>query len=74
MLSLSSRLLAVAVVFCANSLLLAADDEFQGVLARPIMDPALPLLEVQEFISSRIPPMPETKDVAVWQKHADRMR
>lgn len=59
---------------CIASVLPAADDEFQAILSRPTLNPAVPLMEVQDFVASRIPPMPQPKDRTEWERHADRMR
>ncbi len=46
----------------------------QAALDQRIIDPGLPLAEVQKFTESRIPPMPECKTIAEWEQHANRMR
>jgi hypothetical protein len=43
-------------------------------LARHLLDPAIPLQEIQDFIDSRIPPMPEVRSVAEWESYATRAR
>ena len=43
-------------------------------LAKPIIDPKLPLKEVEDFTEARVPPMPEVKTVAEWEKYAEQMR
>ncbi len=56
--------------------LLGADNKLdvKAALERPIIEPALPLREVQAYVESRVLPMPDVKSVAEWQPHADRMR
>ena len=62
------------VVLVASTLLAGETDELETVLSKRIIDPNLPLQEVQEFTESRVLPMPQVKDVADWEKHANRMR
>ena len=58
----------------------AADDPasvsaFVGeVLGRRIIGPDLALAEVRMFAEEKVPRMPEVRDAADWQRHADRMR
>jgi dienelactone hydrolase len=69
------RFFVVPFVLLASSTLLAGGaDELETVLSKRIIDPNLPLQEVQEFTESRVLPMPQVKDVADWEKHANRMR
>lgn len=69
-----------AVVCLASLLLLtaplSADDKLDipAALARPLIEPALPLREVQAYVESRILPMPEVATAAEWQPHADHLR
>ena len=62
------------VVLVSSTLLAGGADELKTALSRRIIDPDLPLQEVQEFTESRVLPMPQVKDVADWEKHANRMR
>src|SRR3990172_2854456 len=68
----------VAVIFlaiAASTTTNAAEaPDFAAILARQTIDPALPLMEVQDFILSRIPPMPAPQTAAEWEPHAQRMR
>lgn len=43
-------------------------------LARPILDPAQPLHEVQEFCERRVPPMPQVSSVEEWERYAKQAR
>ncbi|MBI4663914.1 MAG: acetylxylan esterase [Verrucomicrobia bacterium] len=43
-------------------------------LNRRIIDPSLPLGEVQAFLESRIPRVPDAKTAADWQKYAQELR
>ena len=56
--------------------LLAADDKLdvKAALERSIIEPTLPLREVQAYVESRVQPMPDVKSVAEWEPHAERMR
>ena len=58
------------------SSLLAADDKLdvKAALERPLIEPTLPLREVQAYVESRVLPMPDVQSVAEWKPHADRMR
>lgn len=52
----------------------AADLTGESALAQRIIDPQLPLTEVQEYCESHILPMPDVTTVEAWQKYADRVR
>jgi hypothetical protein len=52
----------------------AETSEVESLLKRPIIDPKLPLEEVREYAASRIPPVPEVKNVAEWEAYAERVR
>lgn len=43
-------------------------------LGSPLIDPAIPLQEIQDFIDARIPRMPDVRSAAEWQAYADRAR
>src|SRR5579872_6893750 len=43
-------------------------------LGSPLIDPAIPLQEIQDFIDARIPHMPDVRSAAEWQAYADRAR
>lgn len=68
-------LLLVAVVL-SGSAVTRADDKLdvKAALERPLIDPQLPLREVQTHVEMRVPPMPDVKSVAEWEPHAARMR
>lgn len=67
---------AMIVLLAASSGLVAdATSEFvEQVLARPIISPDTALAEVRLFAEAKVPRMPEVKDLADWQRQADRMR
>ena len=49
--------------------------EFVGeVLGRRIIGPDLGLAEVRRFAEEKVPRMPEVRDLADWERHAERMR
>jgi hypothetical protein len=64
------------VLFGVSSSVGIAEEKIdvEGALAAKVIDPQLPLREVQEFTESRVLPMPEARSVAEWEKHAARMR
>ena len=66
---------SLAAVLWVSPLLLADDKiDVKAALERPLIEPALPLREVQAYVESHVPPMPDVKSVAEWEPHADRMR
>lgn len=65
-------LCAVPVVNCC--FLSAAELNVPDVLAQRVIDPQLPLKEVQSYTESRILPMPELTTVADWEAYADSTR
>jgi hypothetical protein len=48
--------------------------EVAEALGRHLLDSIIPLEEVQTYIGSRIPPMPETHSVGEWETYAKRAR
>lgn len=54
--------------------LLAAELNVPDVLSQQVIDPQLPLKEVQAYAESRILPMPEVSTVAEWEAYADATR
>ena len=46
----------------------------QDVLNRRIIEPDLPLSEVQDYVEARVPPMPDPRSVAEWEASAEHMR
>ncbi len=55
-------------------LALAAPADVAALLARPIIEPALPLAEVRAYAASRVPAMPAVTTLADWKQFADRTR
>ena len=53
-----------------------ADEELtvQSALAQRIIDPQLPLREVQAYVESRILPMPEPDSVDEWETYVNGVR
>lgn len=66
----------ISLIFLASSIpaLCAEQNDMATLLNRRIIDPNLPLQEVQAYTEARVPPMPEATDVADWERHASRMR
>jgi len=66
------RLLTVMIplVFLASSspALCAERNDVATLLNRRIIDPNLPLQEVQAYTEARVPPMPEATAVADWER------
>ena len=48
--------------------------ELKHALGRRLLDPSIPLQEIQDFIDARIPPMPEVRSAAEWEAYAKRAR
>ena len=48
--------------------------EVSDALDRHLLDSIIPLEEVQAFISSHIPPMPEVRTIGEWEQYAQRAR
>jgi len=48
--------------------------EVWDALDRHLLDSIIPLEEVQAFISSHIPPMPEVRTIGEWEQYATRAR
>jgi hypothetical protein len=48
--------------------------EVWDALDRHLLDSIIPLEEVQAFIGSRIPPMPDVRTVGEWEQYATRAR
>ncbi|MEO2016583.1 MAG: hypothetical protein ABGZ53_19670 [Fuerstiella sp.] len=67
----------VAIMFSLMIMNTAVADEeltVQSALAQRIIDPQLPLREVQAYVESRILPMPEPDSVAEWETYIDGVR
>jgi hypothetical protein len=52
----------------------AEDAPLADLLARKILDPGIPLLEVQEYTESRVLPMPEFQAADQWEEYARDLR
>ncbi|HEV8001392.1 MAG TPA: hypothetical protein VGP63_16005 [Planctomycetaceae bacterium] len=80
------RTAALAVVFlCAPGLIIpsptvvkgpgpATLSEIKQALGRPLLDPSIPLQEIQDFVDARIPSMPPVHSAAEWDAYARRAR
>jgi len=70
---------AVLTVFASfvlfvSPLYAAEKSSLQAMLERPIIGPALPLMELQHYCAARVPRMPAVATVARWEAEADRLR
>ncbi|MDG1894630.1 MAG: acetylxylan esterase [Fuerstiella sp.] len=69
--------LTVAIVFlCLLTAATVADEELsvQSALAKRIIDPQLPLREVQAYAESHVLPMSEPDSVAEWETYIESVR
>jgi dienelactone hydrolase len=46
----------------------------QGLLDKPVLDPNQPMVEVQVYTASRVPPLRAMSDAKQWQQQAERLR
>lgn len=73
--------LAAAIVVSLAAGVLAADEAktpdsetVQAWLDRPLLDVAVPLAEAQEFVASRVLPLPSFDSAEAWQQYAEQLR
>ena len=52
----------------------AAQRDLAALLAKPIIDPNLPLDEVRAYTASRVPAIPDFTTLTAWQEFAERTR
>src|SRR5438552_409871 len=52
----------------------AAEADVASILAQAILEPDLPLVEVQVFTATRVPPMPPVRTAEQWKEEAERLR
>ncbi len=52
----------------------AQQTPIEAALAKPILDPNQPLLEVQVYTAGRVKAMPPVRSADEWQREADRLR
>ena len=64
----------MVVSFWCTALAVAGEAGVADLLKRPLLDPNLPWHEVQEYCKSRVPPIPEAKSVAEWERFANAAR
>ncbi len=62
------------IVVVASPALAEDQEELKILLERPILDPQLPLQEVQEFCKSHVLTMPHVETVEQWEQHAEQIR
>ena len=48
--------------------------DLPSILAKPILDPQMPLVEVQVYTASRIPPLLPMVSAAEWRSQTARLR
>lgn len=65
---------AVLALLAAPGLACAAAPDLGALLGRSILEPNLPVVEVQVFCASRVPPMPPVSSAAQWTQEAARLR
>lgn len=66
-------------VFCCLLILgspplFAAEQDLKTWLSQPIIEKELPWKEVQKYIASRVPGMPEIDSVDTWEKYISKVR
>ncbi len=66
--------LAAALALVVAVSVRADTAEVTALLSHPIIDPALPLAEVQAFTEQRVPAMPPVTTLAAWEQFANRTR
>lgn len=67
------RLLPLLLLSAAG-LVRAAAPDLGVVLGQPILEPNLPVVEVQVFTARRVPPLPPVATAAAWSSEAARLR
>ncbi len=66
--------LALAGIVATPALTLSAAPDLDSILAKPILEPNLPMVEVQVFTATRVPPVAMPATAAQWTQEADRLR
>ena len=67
------RILALLAALSATPAF-ADETSLKDLLGRRILDPDIPLLEVQEYTESRVLPMPEFETLEQWETYARELR
>ena len=66
---------SLTTVLWVSPLLLAEDKlDVTAAIERSLIEPALPLREIQAYVESHVLPMPDVKSIAEWEPYAERMR
>ena len=66
---------SLTTVLWVSPLLLAEDKlDVKAAIERSLIEPALPLREIQAYVESHVLPMPDVKSIAEWEPYAERMR
>jgi dienelactone hydrolase len=66
--------LALVSMLVAPGLLLAAPPDLDAILAKPILDAAVPLAEVQVYTAAHVPPMPPIQNSEQWRRQSELLR
>ncbi|HYR57519.1 MAG TPA: hypothetical protein VEO95_02770, partial [Chthoniobacteraceae bacterium] len=70
-----SRIFVVVAAVVAFSVRAHTDSpDVAALLQHSIIDPSLPLAEVQAYCEARVPPMPQVKSLAEWEQFAQQTR
>ncbi len=69
-------LLAILLSFTFDAVSVRADQPFdlKAELGKPILNPATPLAEVQDYVEERIPRLPDVKTAGDWERLAEKWR
>src|SRR3989442_1299574 len=68
------RVLILTTIFALPTALLAAPADVEQALAKPILEPDLPLVEVQVYTATRVPAIPPVQTADQWQRQAEGLR
>ncbi|MBW3538937.1 MAG: acetylxylan esterase [Planctomycetes bacterium] len=66
--------LCIATALAGQTLFAADPAAVESLLKERIIDPKLPLQEVENFCEARVLPMPEVKTPAEWEEHVRNLR
>lgn len=69
-------ILCLICLICCRTGTFAADAKSKvgEALGRKLLNPAIPLQEIKDFVDAHLVPMPEPKTVADWERYANRVR
>ncbi len=66
--------ITLAGILLATAPVLPAAPDLDALLAKPILEPNLPMVDVQVFTATRVPPVTMPATAAQWTQEADRLR